>query len=56
MQISVVGLGKLGAPLVAVLASKGFHVTGVDRIPAQVAAIQAGRAPVAEPVAASVTA
>jgi UDPglucose 6-dehydrogenase len=35
--------------LVAVLASKGFHVVGVDRIPAQVAAMQAGRAPVAEP-------
>jgi UDPglucose 6-dehydrogenase len=49
MRISVVGLGKLGAPLVAVLASKGFDVIGVDRIPAQVAELDAGRAPVAEP-------
>jgi UDPglucose 6-dehydrogenase len=49
MRVSVVGLGKLGAPLVAVLASKGFDVIGVDRIPAQVAELDAGRAPVEEP-------
>jgi UDPglucose 6-dehydrogenase len=49
MRISVVGLGKLGAPLVAVLASKGFEVVGVDRIPEQVSALRAGRAPVVEP-------
>ena len=49
MRVSVLGLGKLGAPLVAVLASKGFDVIGVDRIPSQVAALDAGRAPVAEP-------
>jgi len=49
MRISVVGLGKLGAPLVAVLASKGFEVVGVDRIPAQVSELRAGRAPVVEP-------
>ena len=49
MRISVVGLGKLGAPWVAVLASKGFEVIGVDRIAAQVAALQSRRAPVVEP-------
>jgi UDPglucose 6-dehydrogenase len=49
MQVSVIGLGKLGAPWVAVLGSKGFDVTGVDRIPASVAALQEGRTPVAEP-------
>jgi UDPglucose 6-dehydrogenase len=49
MRVSVLGLGKLGAPLVAVLASKGFDVIGVDRIPLQVAALNAGRAPVTEP-------
>jgi UDPglucose 6-dehydrogenase len=49
MRISVVGLGKLGAPLVAVLASRGFEVVGVDRIPAQVSALRAGRATVTEP-------
>jgi UDPglucose 6-dehydrogenase len=49
MRISVVGLGKLGAPLAAVFASKGFHVVGYDVNPAAVAAINAGRAPVDEP-------
>ena len=29
-KISVVGLGKLGAPMLAVFASKGWSVTGVD--------------------------
>lgn len=45
----VIGLGKLGAPLAAVLASRGFEVTGVDLDPAVVTAVNAGRAPVAEP-------
>jgi UDPglucose 6-dehydrogenase len=49
MKISVVGLGKLGAPLAAVFASKGFHVVGTDVSPATVAAVNAGRAPVDEP-------
>src|SRR5262249_34154175 len=49
MRISVIGLGKLGAPLVAVLASKGFEVVGVDRSPTRVSALRVGRAPVVEP-------
>src|SRR5262245_20872078 len=49
MKISVLGLGKLGAPLAAVFASKGFAVVGTDVNPAAVAAINAGRAPVDEP-------
>jgi len=49
MKISVVGLGKLGAPLSAVLASKGFSVVGVDVNQEFVAAINAGTAPVVEP-------
>ena len=49
MDIAVIGLGKLGAPLAAVLASKGHNVIGVDLNPSAVAAINAGRAPVAEP-------
>lgn len=49
MKISVVGLGKLGAPLAAVFASKGFHVIGTDLNAAAVAAINEGRAPVDEP-------
>jgi len=49
MQISVVGLGKLGAPLAAVFASKGFSVVGVDLSYEFVDAINGGRAPVDEP-------
>ena len=49
MKISVVGLGKLGAPLAAVFASKGFDVVGVDLNPTYVDAINAGKPPVDEP-------
>ena len=49
MDIAVIGLGKLGAPLAAVLASRGHNVVGVDLNPTPVAAINAGRAPVDEP-------
>jgi UDPglucose 6-dehydrogenase len=49
MTISVVGLGKLGAPLAAVLASKGFDVVGTDVNLGFVDAINAGLAPVDEP-------
>ena len=48
MRASVFGLGKLGAPLAAVLATKGFDVIGVDVDERIVASINAGRAPVAE--------
>lgn len=49
MKVAVIGLGKLGAPLAAVLASKGHDVIGVDMNPAFVEAINEGRAPVVEP-------
>ena len=49
MKISVLGLGKLGAPLAAVLASKGFPVIGTDLNPAFIDAIKGGNAPVDEP-------
>ena len=49
MRVSVVGLGKLGAPLLGVLASKGFEVWGIDLIPEAVAKVNDGIAPVAEP-------
>jgi UDPglucose 6-dehydrogenase len=49
MRISVVGLGKLGAPLLAVLASRGFEVCGVDVNETAVNKINAGLAPVREP-------
>jgi UDPglucose 6-dehydrogenase len=47
--VSVIGLGKLGAPLAACLASKGLHVIGVDADPRRVQAVKEGRAPVFEP-------
>jgi UDPglucose 6-dehydrogenase len=47
--VSVIGLGKLGSPLAAVLASQGFEVLGVDRNPKSVAALALGQAPVSEP-------
>ncbi len=49
MRLSIIGLGKLGAPMAAVLAHKGHTVVGVDINPAYVEAIQQGRAPVKEP-------
>lgn len=48
MQIAVIGIGKLGAPLVAVLASKGHRIIGMDRNPEYVAALNTGKAPIDE--------
>jgi UDPglucose 6-dehydrogenase len=49
MRVAVVGIGKLGAPLAAVLASKGNEVIGIDVNPAPVALLNEGLAPVEEP-------
>jgi UDPglucose 6-dehydrogenase len=49
MKISIVGLGKLGSPMAAVMVHKGHTVVGVDVNPAYVSAIQEGRPPVNEP-------
>jgi len=49
MNISVVGLGKLGAVLAGVMADRGHQVIGVDINPAFVDAINRGMAPVSEP-------
>jgi UDPglucose 6-dehydrogenase len=49
MHVAVVGLGKLGAPLAAVLASKGHDVVGVDINPATVRLLNEGHPPVEEP-------
>ncbi len=48
--LSVFGLGKLGSPMAAVFASKGFQVIGLDLNAAFVAALNEGRAPVDEPM------
>jgi len=49
MDLAVIGLGKLGCPLAAVLASRGHRVVGIDLDPEAVAALNQGRAPVQEP-------
>lgn len=46
--VSVIGLGKLGAPLVACCASKGFSVIGVDANAECARLVDAGIAPVLE--------
>ena len=48
-RVSVVGLGKLGAPLAAVLASRGFSVVGLDVNKTFVDAMNAGKMPIVEP-------
>jgi UDPglucose 6-dehydrogenase len=48
-NISVIGLGKLGACMAAVYSAKGFRTIGVDLNPAYVEAINAHQAPVTEP-------
>jgi UDPglucose 6-dehydrogenase len=50
MKISVVGLGKLGSPIVAVLASKGYEVIGIDTNPVFVEKMNSHVAPVEEPL------
>src|SRR6185369_7064388 len=47
-QISVVGLGKLGASMAAAIASRGHEVIGVDVSHRAVDALNAGEAPVQE--------
>jgi UDPglucose 6-dehydrogenase len=49
MRVSVVGMGKLGAPIVAVLAAKGYDVVGIDANPVLVEKINNHVAPVEEP-------
>jgi UDPglucose 6-dehydrogenase len=49
VRISVIGLGKLGSPMAACFAAKGFTTVGVDVNDAYVAAINDGRPPVYEP-------
>lgn len=47
--VSVLGLGRIGAPLAACLAARGLDVIGVDVDRGKVDALDAGRAPVCEP-------
>jgi len=47
--LSVIGLGKLGAPMAACFAAKGFNVLGVDADVTKVESIRQGKSPVCEP-------
>ena len=47
-RVSIVGMGKLGASMVAGMASRGHQVIGVDVNDAAVDAVNDGRAPVQE--------
>lgn len=47
--VAVVGLGYIGLPTAAVLASHGFRVVGVDTNPDVVTAVNAGEVPFVEP-------
>ncbi len=48
-KISIVGLGKLGAPLAIVFASRGFEVTGIDINSDTIQSLNAGKIHVFEP-------
>jgi UDP-N-acetyl-D-mannosaminuronic acid dehydrogenase len=48
-HVCVIGLGYVGLPMAAVLASRGIRVTGVDINEASVAAINRGEVPIVEP-------
>lgn len=48
-RVCVVGLGYIGLPTAAFIASKGIEVTGVDVNPAYVEAINKGEVPFVEP-------
>jgi UDPglucose 6-dehydrogenase len=47
-KISIIGLGKLGSPMVAAYASRGYEIIGVDINAGFVEALNQGRAPVEE--------
>lgn len=42
MDVSIIGLGKLGLPLAVAMADRGLHVVGVDKNPKVVEAINRG--------------
>ena len=48
-RVCVVGLGYVGLPTAAILATKGFEVIGVDVEPSRVRIVNAGATPIAEP-------
>src|SRR4029077_14735547 len=49
-SVSVCGLGKLGACMAATFAVRGYSVVGVDIDPDKIRKVNAGEAPVYEPL------
>ncbi len=49
MEIVVIGLGKLGLPMAAIYASKGYRVTAVDTNKDTIARLMKGECPIQEP-------
>jgi UDPglucose 6-dehydrogenase len=49
-SVSVCGLGKLGACMAATFAARGYSVVGVDIDPEKIRKVNAGQAPVDEPM------
>ncbi|WP_103529561.1 UDP-glucose/GDP-mannose dehydrogenase family protein [Streptomyces sp. SM12] len=49
MKVTVIGIGRLGAPYAAALADIGHDVLGVETDPSALARLQAGQAPFDEP-------
>lgn len=47
-RVAVIGLGKLGSPITASFASRGYEAVGIDVNPVNVAALAAHHAPVKE--------
>jgi UDP-N-acetyl-D-mannosaminuronic acid dehydrogenase len=43
--VAVIGLGRVGLPLALSFADRGLEVIGVERVPATLAAVEAGRMP-----------
>lgn len=48
MNLAVIGLGKLGLPFAAWLASKGHQITGIDKNPSLIKDLQGGICPIQE--------
>ena len=48
MKVSVIGLGRLGAPFAALAAARGHTVIGVDTNPTVVYNVNACQAPLSE--------
>ncbi len=49
MEVAVIGLGKLGAPMAAIFAASGHQVIGVDRLESTVDMVNRQEPPVFEP-------